>query len=29
MLTEVIKEPQVEEITNQYKEQLENYGKQT
>jgi hypothetical protein len=29
MLAEVIKEPQVEEITNQYKEQLENYGKQT
>lgn len=27
MLAEVIKEPNVEEITNQYKEQLENYGK--
>ena len=29
MLAEVIKEPNVDEITNQYKEQLKNYGKRT
>ena len=29
MLAEVVKEPNVDEITNQYKEQLENYGKRT
>jgi hypothetical protein len=29
MLAEVVKEPNVDEITNQYKEQLKNYGKRT
>ena len=29
MLAEVVKEPNVDEITNEYKEQLKNYGKRT
>lgn len=29
MLAEVVKEPNVDEITNQYKEQLKSYGKRT
>jgi len=29
MLAEVVKQPNVDEITNQYKEQLKNYGKRT
>ena len=29
MLAEVVKEPNVDEITNKYKEQLKNYGKRT